>query len=311
MDGAIMNVTPNAPMNRVSLGALVAVGEIFLMVIMSVLVKMMPGDVSTLTILFFRYALCLPLLVIGGLWQRGRDVFSVSRLGILGLRTMAGLISLSCFYAALDTLELAKVTTLFQTITLFVTFLAPFLLGEKVGWRRWSAVLIGFGGAVILIQPGGEGWAVTGTMFGLASPVFGAIMVISLRRLGHHDSPITTAILYNGIGALVFFGLTIFTNDAMSPFRADFDLSSQSIWMLVILGVIASFQQFFIAFSHKLAPASVLAPLRYLSIPMGIGCGILFFGEMLTGTVIFGSLVIVLSSLFILQREKRLQGDTK
>ena len=74
--------------------------------------------------------------------------------------------------------------------------------------------------------------------------------------------------------------------------------------ILALIGVLSSFQQFFIAFSHRVAPASTLAPLRYLSIPVGILAGILFFGEMMTPQILIGSAVIVGSSIFILRREK-------
>ena len=59
-------------------------------------------------------------------------------------------------------MSLAKVTTLFQTLTLFITFLAPFLLGERAGWRRWTAVIVGFGGAIMVISPGADGWSPMG-----------------------------------------------------------------------------------------------------------------------------------------------------
>jgi drug/metabolite transporter (DMT)-like permease len=71
--------------------------------------------------------------------------------------------------------------------------------------------------------------------------------------------------------------------------------------------VLSSFQQFGLAFSHKLVPASILAPLHYLSIPMGIGAGIMLFGEALTLEIIVGSAIIIASSIFILRRERQLR----
>ena len=283
------------------LGASLTIGEIILMVGISVLVKQVASDIETLTILMFRYGLCLPLLIAMAVWQRGSHALQISKYRTLGFRIAAGLISLTCFYAALGLMSLSKVTVLFQTITLFVTFLAPFIIGERVGWRRWTAVIIGFVGTIILLQPDAEGWTVAGILFGLGSPLFGAIMLIMLRRLGQHDSPASTAVWYNGIGAIIF-ALLVSVQGLTLP------TASSDLMILTLIGVLSSFQQFFIAFSHRVAPASALAPLRYLSIPVGILAGILFFGEVLTPQILIGSAVIVGSSIFILRREKLIRA---
>lgn len=293
---------PADPNGRLSLGVTIALAEIVLMVGISALVKLVAPEIDTVTVLLFRYGLCLPLLVVTALWQRGRDAFRIAAPRILAVRIAAGLTSLTCFYAALDLMSLAKVTVLFQTITLFVTFLAPFMLGERVGWRRWTAVVLGFGGTLVLLAPGAAGWSLTGVLLGLGSPFFGAIMMIMLRRLGQHDNPATTAVWYNGTGALLFLAL-------VTAWQASWPTTPRDIVILVLIGVLSSFQQFFIAFSHKLAPASLLAPLRYLSIPIGIGAGILLFGEILTAEIIVGSAIIIASSIFILRRERQLRGS--
>jgi drug/metabolite transporter (DMT)-like permease len=82
---------------------------------------------------------------------------------------------------------------------------------------------------------------------------------------------------------------------------------SSDLAILIGIGVLSSFQQFGLAFSHKLVPASILAPLHYLSIPMGIAAGILLFGEVLTTEIVIGSAVIIASSIFILRRERQLR----
>lgn len=286
------------------LGASLTIGEIVLMVGISVLVKQISNDIETVTILMFRYGLCLPLLIVMAVWQRGGQALQISKYRTLGFRIAAGLISLTCFYAALGLMSLSKVTVLFQTITLFVTFLAPFMIGERVGWRRWTAVMIGFAGTLILLQPGADGWTPAGVLFGLGSPLFGAIMLIMLRRLGQHDSPASTAVWYNGIGAIIFVGLVLVQGLSLPT-------SPPDLLVLGLIGVLSSFQQFFIAFSHRVAPASALAPLRYLSIPIGIAAGILFFGEQVTLSILIGSVVIIGSSIFILRRERQLRVTGK
>jgi len=282
------------------LGISLTICEIGLMIVISALVKLVGSEIHTLTILMFRYALCLPLLVMAAVWQRGRHILQISRYHTLAIRTAAGLTSLGCFYAALDFLPLSKAMVLFQTLTLFVTFLAPLVLGERVGWRRWTAVGIGFLGTMIVLKPDAEGWTLAGIMFGLGAPLFGAIMLIALRRLGQHDSPLSTSVWYNGIGTIVFASLVAMQGLSLPT-------SGLDMMILAALGILSSFQQFFMAFSHRVAPATALAPFRYLSIPMGIAAGILFFGEMLTIEIVIGSAVIIASSIFILRRERQLR----
>ena len=283
------------------LGVSVALGEIAIMVAVSVLVKLVSAEIDTVTVLLFRYVMCLPLLVAVALWQRGRQALSITAPGTLVIRIVAGLISLACFYAAIDLMALSLVTVLFQTLTLFVTFLAPLLLGERVGWRRWTAVAVGFGGTMLLLNPSAAAWTLAGVLFGLGSPFFGAIMMISLRKLGRRDSPATTAVWHNGSGAIIFAAIVIVTGAQMPSTSADFAI-------LIAVGVLSSFQQFGLAFSHKLVPASILAPLHYLAIPMGITAGILLFGEVLTAEIVIGSGVVIASSIFILRRERQLQA---
>ena len=286
---------------NIPLGVSIGIAEILLTVGISVLVKFIAPDFAIITILLFRYALCLPLLILAAIFQHGRAAFAVSQYGILAARTVAGLTSLTCFYAALDLMSLAKVTTLFQTLTLFITFLAPFLLGERVGWRRWTAVIVGFGGAIMVISPGADGWSPMGVALGFGAPFFGALMLMMLRKLGRSDNPASTAIWYNGAGAVLFALLFVWQGETLP-------MDQTSLSILVLIGVLSSFQQFFIALSHRLAPASLLAPFRYLSVPFGIIAGIMVFGERLTTEIVGGSIVIVLSSVFILWREKSRRG---
>lgn len=286
---------------NIPLGVSIGIAEILLTVGISVLVKFIAPDFAIITILLFRYALCLPLLILAAIFQHGRAAFAVSQYGILAARTVAGLTSLTCFYAALDLMSLAKVTTLFQTLTLFITFLAPFLLGERVGWRRWTAVIVGFGGAIMVISPGADGWSPMGVALGFGAPFFGALMLVMLRKLGRSDNPASTAIWYNGAGAVLFALLFVWQGETLP-------MDQTSLSILVLIGVLSSFQQFSIALSHRLAPASLLAPFRYLSVPFGIIAGIMVFGERLTTEIVGGSIVIVLSSVFILWREKSRRG---
>jgi drug/metabolite transporter (DMT)-like permease len=80
--------------------------------------------------------------------------------------------------------------------------------------------------------------------------------------------------------------------------------------MLLIIGVMSSFQQFFLAHSYKLAPASILAPLRYLSVPFGVGASIIFFDELLSPSFFTGTAILVGASFFILKRTEKIRKSS-
>ena len=282
------------------LGIGLSIGEVLTTVAIAAMVKLISGDISVFTILFFRYLLCIPLLLLTALIQRGRAAFDVQAKAKLALRSAMGLGSFGCLFAALQTIDLSKMTALLQTIPVFVTLLAPILLGEVVGWRRRTAVAIGFVGVVLIVNPAGEGWLNMGVLFGIASPFFGALMLLTLRRLGQTDHPSTTALWYNIIGALVFLSVCLSLN-------IPWPTTDRILMLLCIIGVMSSFQQFFLAHSYKLAPATVLAPLRYLSVPFGVGASVIFFDEVLTPLFFAGTAILIGSSFFILKRTEKVQ----
>ena len=285
------------------LGVTLSIGEVLFTVAIAAMVKLIANDISVFMILFFRYLLCIPLLLLTATFQRGAAAFRVQDKAKLALRSAMGLGSFGCLFAALQTIDLSKMTALLQTIPIFVTLLAPILLGETVGWRRRMAVLIGFVGAVLIVDPTHADWFNQGVLLGIASPFFGALMLLTLRRLGQTDHPSTTALWYNIIGAAVFFGVCLSLDIPMPN-------SENIVLILCIIGVMSSFQQFFLAHSYKLAPASVLAPLRYLSVPFGVGASVIFFNEKLTSSFFVGTAILVGASFFILKRSEKIKAKS-
>ena len=283
--------------SNLPLGVSLALSEIIFMLVIAGLVKLTASQISIMTALAARYLFCLPLLLMVGFWLYGIGTLRPSRPRPLAIRILAGLLGLSFYFAALEYISLAKVTAIGQTSTLFVTLLAPFLLAEKIGWRRWTACLIGFAGTVILIEPGASEWNPLGVGYAVLATIFGSLVLIMLRRIGQHESPVTSAIWYNGVGAIIFVS-----------YQLIFDLplphASGDRLILVVLGLVASLQQIALAASHRFAPASMLASLRYLSIPLGMGAGMIFFGELITAQFVGGSAIVIAASIFIVYRER-------
>ena len=139
-------------------------------------------------------------------------------------------------------------------------------------------------------------WKNFGIFLGVLSPFFGALMTIYIRKLGKTDHPTTIALWYNIIGTIVFLFICLFN-------QTELPKSNSLIMFLVLIGIMSSFQQFFLAYSLKMAPVSLLAPLRYISVPIGIVVGVFIFDEIISKTFFLGTVIIVFSSFLIIKRE--------
>ena len=281
-------------------GASALLGEITFTFFIAIFVKWLEPSLPIIVILFFRYLCCLPLLFVYGVASRGKHVMQINNKKALILRTLSGFMGLTGWFLAVSMIDLSLATALSQTRPIFITILAALIIGEKVGAHRVSAVLAGFIGMMILLGPTQFTAPSWGVFFGLASPFFVALMFVFLRLLGKGDAAVTTALWYNIFGTVASGYLALAMGlewpDAQSPL---------SIWgMLIAIGVLASFQQFLMALSHRFAPASVLAPVHYTSIPMGVIIGILFFNEELTFGFIIGVVIILTANYYILNRER-------
>ena len=190
--------------DRLAYGTAALVAEILIAMVIATFVKFVTDDVSVAVLLLFRYVFCLPVLLGLGCLESGARLFRLANRRALALRTLFGLAGLTCWIVAIANIELTKATAVSQTLPVFITFFAPFLLGERVGLRRWVAVLIGLSGTLIILRPDQEGWLQTGTAAAIAAPFFAALMFIYLRKLGQSDAPSTTAIYYNFAGTCVF-----------------------------------------------------------------------------------------------------------
>lgn len=296
---------PPAPAQNVPLGALFLFSEIVISMGLAGLVKQISGDVSFFVIMFFRYLLSLPLLFLLGWHQRRRAMLQVGQIKILIARTVVGMVGLSAWFNAVIYLPISLASVLAQTMTIFITILAPVMLGETVGPRRIIAVLFGFLGVIILINPFAGTSAAElsgiGLLFGMAAPLFAALMFIFLRKLGQSDAPVSTTLWYNIAGTIVFFALAQAEGLPVPQISSDIYF----IWfVLVFTGLASSVQQFLMAKSHQLASATALAPVHYSAVPVSVFIGILFFDEVITLTFIAGTAVIIGSTWYIFQREQ-------
>ena len=287
-----------------ALGMIFLTLEIILSLGLAAMVKTITDTVPFFTILLARYALCLPLLFAYGVWQRGTKVLSISNWKTLSLRIISGMLGLFSWFGAVIYLDISLAAALSQTMPIFITLLAPIVIAEKVGKHRLAAVFIGFLGVLVLIWQEMQAPHFSdpligfGIALGLASPLFASIMFLMLRQLGKSNPPATTALWYNATGMVVSLLLAISLGEDMSL--------AITIWpFMIAIGILASFQQFFMAASHVYAPASALAPVHFLTIPAGVITGAIFFQESPPTMFYIGALVILIANGYIIWRERQ------
>ena len=284
--------------SKKSFGMTLSLIEVTSTIMIASFVKLIAVDLSVFLILFFRYLFCIPLLFLTSFYQRKKDTFKIISKSGLCVRTVAGLFSFGFLFAALKYIDLSLMTTLFNTIPLFVTLLAPILINEKISFFKIFMALIGFIGVFLIINPSYEllKFDNLGIFFGILCPFCASIMLISLRKLGNTDHPTTTALWYNIFGAVVFCLICIIIN-------IDFRVIENFSFILILIGVLSSLQQICLSYSHKLLPVTLLAPLRYISVPLGILVGIIYFEEKMQPLFYLGAFIIGLTCILIVSKE--------
>ncbi len=217
------------------------------------------------------------------------------------LQILRGLILLCaniCFFYAISIIPLAKALTLAFVAPLIVTAFSPMLLGEKVGVRRWTAVIIGFVGSLVVIRPGFLEINLA-SLAALGTGVMYGFYLIITRKLSTSDYPLLTLLLTGLVGLVAVSGVMPFI--WVNP-----DLSQWS--MMAGIGVFACIGHLFLILSLKYADASKLAPLGYTEIIPNVIIGYYFFGNFPDNWTFLGLAIIVISGIYISRREATIKS---
>ncbi|MBP2314869.1 DMT family transporter [Azospirillum soli] len=230
------------------------------------------------------------------IWREGvRAVFAVDRLPLHLLRVGCVTGEVACFYWAVRDLPLANVMTIYMAAPLIVTALSVPLLGEKVGWRRWAAVLVGFVGVVVVLNPTGQFDPIPSLVALLGTVIFSSGMIIT--RLLRRSSNLTLVSFQTfGTGLL---GAAALPTVWVPPPGLDFVL-------LGALGITALAGHAAMNRSLQLSPAAVVVPFQYVSIVWAVVLDLLVWGTAPTLRIMAGALLIIGSGLFVFYREQRL-----
>lgn len=251
-------------------------------------------------VILIRSAAALIILV-PIVWRAGLSgLVRIERPGLQFARVFFSTAELFCFYFAVAALPLADVMTYWLAAPIYVAALSPFLLGEKVGWRRWTAIAIGFVGALIALKPSSASLTSAALFSILGSAAF-AFMMLSGRQL--RNTPDTVLAFWQIIGAALAGIVAVFlTPSGWLPVQSSFDLA-----FLGLLGVVAMTAHVLVNRALKLADAATVAPLQYTLLLWAVIFGWLFFGDVPQTSIVVGAGLIVLSGLYIFFRENTLK----
>ena len=198
------------------------------------------------------------------------------------------------FFYSISIISMAKALTLAFVAPLITTALSPIFLGEKVGFRRWSAVIIGFIGSLIVIRPGFIEFNLA-SVAALGTGFFYGIYLVITRKLHTSDSPLLTLLLTGVVGAVIgsFIVPIVWVNPTFNQWS-----------LLALMGIFACLGHLFLILSLKYADASKLAPFGYFEIVTNVILGYYFFSDFPHYWTWVGLSIIICSGVYISFRER-------
>jgi drug/metabolite transporter (DMT)-like permease len=226
-------------------------------------------------------------------------LLKTERLGLQLIRASMLLGSTIFNFTAFRFLQLDEaMAILFSTPFLIAIFAGP-MLGEWIGWRRWTAIMVGFAGVLLVVRPGlgGIQWA---ALLSFGSAVCYAFYNIFTRMLAKTDSSETTLFYANLFCAAVMAPVLPFV---WTPPPTWLDVA-----LMPMLGVLGAGGHFLLILAHRRAPASVLSPFIYTQIVWASMFGFLVFGNVPSEWTAAGALIVIASGLYLLNRERKVTG---
>jgi len=263
---------------------------------MNAAVKLLGARYPVSEIVWARFTGHLVVMLLVFLPHYGRRLLAPRRPGVQIARSLLMLVSNMMFVVAIARVPLATASAIGFTSPLIVTALSVPLLRESVGIRRWSAVLIGFAGALLVIRPG-SGLHDPAVLLLLLSSAAYALYQIATRWVSFYDEAPTGIVFSALLGSLVMSLVLPFV--FVLP-RNPFDLA-----LLLSLGLLGGAGHYLVIRAFQLAPAAVIAPLGYVELIGTTTLGYLIFDNFPDLWTWVGAAIIIASGLYIALRERR------
>ncbi|MEO1694927.1 MAG: DMT family transporter [Pseudomonadota bacterium] len=256
--------------------------------------KILGQTLPILQVAFLRYATQSLFLAPFVLRRYGLQAFRPAQPWAQVARSLLVVAAVLCFYRALKTQPLADVVAIFFFNPFMVTALSPWLLGERVGVWRWSAVVVGLIGTFVVIRPG-FAEVDGGTLAAIgAGTAYGAFVLLT-RRIRGRDPALITVFL-TGLMATALLAIPVPLVWQAPPV--------DSIWLLILLGVFGTAFSLCVVLAYEYGDASLLAPFGYVEIIAAVGVGYLLFGDLPDVMTWLGILIIIGAGVTIALRER-------
>ena len=201
------------------------------------------------------------------------------------------------FMSALASMEFANVASILQSLPLAVTLGAALFFGEPVGWRRWTAIAVGFVGVLLILKPGPDGFA-SASLFVLAAVFFTAARDLTTRRMSA-EIPTLTVTFFTTCANTVVGALLI------APMGGWHPVSTMNLALLAVIAVVVFVGYQAVIKSMRTGEISFVAPFRYTSLVWALLVGILVFGEEPDAFMLLGAAIVIGSGLYSFYRESK------
>jgi S-adenosylmethionine uptake transporter len=279
-------------------GAVLMMASMAAFTINDTFMKALAGEVPLFQLLFLRGV--LTTLAVGVIvWCMGAFRARLSRrdTGSIVLRIVGEIGAAYFFLTALFNMPLANVTAILQAIPLTITLAAALFFGDPVGWRRLSAILVGFVGVMLIVRPGADDFTIY-SFYALAAVGFVTLRDLATRRLARETPSMLVTFITSG-SIMVFFGLASLTGDWV-PMDLRASVLTMGASVMIIGGYLCSIMVM------RVGEISFIAPFRYTGLIWALVLGWLVFDEWPEPITLVGAAIVVGSGLFMLYREAQL-----
>ncbi len=259
-------------------------------------VKSVSGQINTGQIMFVR-GLMASVMIAALAWHMGalRPLGFLKKPGVIA-RSLGELMATITFLAGLAHMPLANASAILQALPLAVTLAAVLFLGEEVGWRRWTAISVGFLGVLIVVRPGMEGFSNYSLLI-VACVFFAAFRDLATRR-APHDVPSLYMTLATAVTITVAGGFLIIPFGGWTPMPLILVVKLFAAACFIMLGYL------FIIQAMRQGEIGFVAPFRYTSLIWALGLGYLAFGDVPDPYMLVGAALIIVSGSYSFYRER-------
>ena len=293
----------------------VSVGGLGVSCVQDVILKMMSGQYP-----LWQFAVVRSITAVIGIslilvLLKQSSQLRPNRPGLIAVRGFLTFVGYTCFYLSLASLPLADAISIFFVAPLLVTLLSIPFLGEKVRLRRWTALLVGFAGVIVMVRPGAGGVQPM-LLLALGAPVCYAASLIITRRIGFADTG-ATMVLYNmvifgissAIGSLILSWLSLPTAEhaSLAFLIRPWELPSTThLGLMIATGVVTAIAHFCSAIAYRSAPPSLVAVFEYTYFIWALLLGYIFWREIPSVQTFVGAGIVMLSGAYVVHRETQL-----